>query len=58
VVLIGVPPDVERLRRDLPAVAAQWRPALRAELQPYVASPDWRVTTFDRTGTYVVERSA
>jgi len=56
-VLVSVPPDIERLRREDTELAIRWRLALRQVLAPYVNSPHWRVAAFRRQGTYVVERS-
>ncbi|MET0695121.1 MAG: GNAT family N-acetyltransferase [Propionibacteriaceae bacterium] len=56
-VLISVPPDIERLRREDAELAARWRFALREVLAPYVNSEEWRVAGFMKQGTYVMERS-
>ena len=53
--LVAVPQDVETLRRTDPESAAAWRTALRAVLQPLLASGA-EVTGFDRAGWYVVTR--
>jgi predicted GNAT superfamily acetyltransferase len=51
--LVGVPADVEAMRRSDPARAAAWRAALRDVLSPLLAGGA-RVTGFDRGGWYVV----
>ena len=54
VVLIGVPRDVESLRRSDPETARAWRFALRGVLGALVGAGG-RVTGFARSGWYVVE---
>jgi predicted GNAT superfamily acetyltransferase len=54
VVLVGVPPEVETLRRADPAAARAWRYALRTVLGGLLADGG-RVTGFARSGWYVVE---
>lgn len=54
--LIGVPADIEAIRRSDPASALRWRHALRAVLEPLLTDERWRVTGFARSGWYVVER--
>ncbi|MFD5829492.1 GNAT family N-acetyltransferase [Lentzea sp. NPDC060358] len=54
-VLVAVPPDVESLRATNPAAANEWRHAVRDVLGDLLASGA-RVTGFDRSGWYVVER--
>ncbi|MGO1052858.1 GNAT family N-acetyltransferase [Crossiella sp. CA198] len=56
-VLVAVPADIEALRLADPVAAAQWRLALREVLGGLLAEGA-RVTGFDRTGWYVVERTA
>ncbi|MGH3166746.1 MAG: GNAT family N-acetyltransferase [Trebonia sp.] len=51
--LVGVPSDIEAMRLADPALAAQWRTALRDVLSPLL-SGGARVTGFDRNGWYVV----
>jgi predicted GNAT superfamily acetyltransferase len=53
--LVGVPADIEAMRLSDPPMAAAWRTALRDVLSPLLASGA-RVTGFDRSGWYVVER--
>lgn len=49
-VLVAVPYDVVRLRREDPGLAAQWRTATR---EAFLALGErWRVTTFRRSGHY------
>jgi predicted GNAT superfamily acetyltransferase len=54
-VLVGVPPDVEGLRRTDPGAAKAWRGALREVLGGLLADGA-QVTGFDRTGWYVLEK--
>lgn len=61
-VLVQLPTDVERLRRDDPARAALWRATLRDVLGGYLADDSWQVTGFRKAGhlvpaSYVVERT-
>ena len=55
VLLVGVPADIEAMRRSDPAGAAAWRTALRDVLSPLLGGGA-RVTGFDRDGWYVVSR--
>jgi len=55
VVLVAVPPDVEKLRAADPAAAMRWRLAVRSVLAPLLAEGA-RVIGFDRDGWYVVIR--
>ena len=55
-VTIGIPSDIERLRRENAPLSHEWRVALRQTL-PQLLDAGWRVTSFDRAGRYVVERS-
>lgn len=55
-VLVAVPPDIERLRATNPAAASEWRHAVRDVLGGLLAAGA-RVTGFDRSGWYVVERN-
>jgi predicted GNAT superfamily acetyltransferase len=55
VVLVGVPLDIEATRRDNQEAAHQWRRAMRQVLGGLLADGG-RVTGFDRSGWYVVER--
>lgn len=54
-VLVAVPDDIETLRSTNPAAADEWRHAVRSVLGGLLASGA-RVTGFDRSGWYVVER--
>jgi predicted GNAT superfamily acetyltransferase len=54
-VLVGVPLDIEITRRDNREAAHQWRRAMRQVLGGLLAGGG-RVTGFDRSGWYVVER--
>jgi predicted GNAT superfamily acetyltransferase len=54
-VLVAVPPDVEALRSSDPALAGEWRLAVREALAGLVADGG-RVDGFDRAGWYVVRR--
>jgi predicted GNAT superfamily acetyltransferase len=54
-ILVAVPGDVERLRRDDPPLAKEWRVALREVLAPLLAGGA-RVAGFDRAGWYVLVR--
>jgi predicted GNAT superfamily acetyltransferase len=53
--LAQVPPDIEALRQEDPALARAWRQALRRVLGPALAS-EWAVTGFSRDGYYVLRR--
>jgi predicted GNAT superfamily acetyltransferase len=55
-VLVAVPPDVETLRATNPAAATEWRHAVREVLGGLLAAGG-RVTGFDKSGWYVVERN-
>ena len=55
-VLVGIPPDVERMRAEQPDLARSWRSAVREVLGGLLADGG-RVTGFTRAGQYVVERS-
>jgi predicted GNAT superfamily acetyltransferase len=53
--LVGVPADIEALRRTDPAAAQLWRVAVREVLTELVANGSL-ITGFDRVGGYVVRR--
>ncbi|MFO7250826.1 MAG: GNAT family N-acetyltransferase [Actinomycetes bacterium] len=55
VLLVGVPPDIETMRRTDPAAALEWRRALRETLGGLLAAGA-RVTGFHDKAYYVVER--
>ena len=54
--VIGIPADIEQLRRTDPPLALSWRSALRATLAPVMADSALTVTGFARSGWYLVER--
>ncbi|MBB5079400.1 GNAT family N-acetyltransferase [Nonomuraea endophytica] len=54
-VLVGVPADIETMRENDPARAAEWREALREVLGGLLAEGA-RVRGFDRAGWYIVDR--
>jgi predicted GNAT superfamily acetyltransferase len=53
--LIGVPADIEALRRTDPAQALRWRLAVRSVLGAAMADDARRITGFARSGWYVLE---
>lgn len=55
IALVAVPCDVETLRAHRPAHAREWRVAVRDVLGGLLADGG-KITGFDRTGWYVVER--
>ena len=55
-VLIGLPADIEALRRSDQAGALRWRLALRAVLGPLLGDDRWRVGGFAKSGWYVLDR--
>ncbi len=54
--LIGIPCDIECLRRTDPQLALTWRYRLRATLALLMADRSWRVTGFGRDGWYLLSR--
>ena len=54
--VIGIPADIEQIRRTDPPLALSWRSALRATLAPVMADSALKVTGFARSGWYLVER--
>jgi predicted GNAT superfamily acetyltransferase len=59
--LIGIPDDIESMRRSAPGTALAWRHALRGALALLMADRSWQITTFAhrrdaRAGWYVAER--
>lgn len=54
-VLVAVPDDIEALRLTDPGCAAEWRAALRDALGGLL-DDGARITGFDRSGWYIVER--
>jgi predicted GNAT superfamily acetyltransferase len=57
-VLVAVPADIEGLRRSDPALAADWRLAVREALGGRLDTGDWRVARFLPAGHYLLERTA
>ncbi|NBE92967.1 GNAT family N-acetyltransferase [Nonomuraea sp. KC401] len=55
VVLVGTPPDVERLRREDPSAARAWREAMR-EVLGGLLEGDGHVVTLTNHGEYVVTK--
>ena len=55
-ITIGIPSDIERLRRENAPLSHEWRIALRETLSQLLDA-GWRVTGFDRAGLYILERS-
>ncbi len=55
-VLVGIPADIEAVRRSDPAVALAWRHQLRVTLCSLMNDNSWQVTGFDRSGWYLLER--
>lgn len=55
-VLIGIPPDIEQVRRDEAERALAWRYELRAALAPLMMEKSWQVSGFARSGWYLLER--
>jgi predicted GNAT superfamily acetyltransferase len=53
---LQVPSDIERLRREDAPLSHEWRIALRQTLAQLL-NAGWSVTSFDRAGRYIVERS-
>ncbi|MEP6560070.1 MAG: GNAT family N-acetyltransferase [Nakamurella sp.] len=54
--LIGIPTDIEQIRRIDPALALAWRYELRAALSPLVADTCWQIAGFAKSGHYLLER--
>jgi len=54
--LIGIPADIERIRRADPSLALSWRYALRSALALVMADSSWRVIGFARPGWYLLQR--
>ena len=55
-ITIGIPSDIERLRRENAPLSHEWRIALRRDAVA-AARRGWRVTGFDRAGRYILDRS-
>lgn len=54
--LVGVPADIEGLRRYDQALALRWRLNLRSVLAPLMNDEPWQVTGFAKSGWYVLEQ--
>jgi predicted GNAT superfamily acetyltransferase len=55
-VLVGIPADIEAMRRTDPGSALAWRTQLRTALTSLMAGTAWQVTGFARSGWYLLER--
>ena len=55
-VLVGIPTDIEAVRRTDPATALAWRVQLRAALSSLMVGTAWQITGFARSGWYLLER--
>jgi len=55
-VLVGIPSDIEAMRRTDPEIALAWRQHLRTALTSLMADTAWQVTGFARSGWYLLER--
>jgi predicted GNAT superfamily acetyltransferase len=55
--LVGVPADIESLRAKDPALATEWRHAVR-DVLGQLMDHDWKVTAFTRDGHYVLSRKS
>jgi predicted GNAT superfamily acetyltransferase len=56
--LVGIPADIEAVRRSDPGTALVWRYHLRDMLNPLMTDKSWQVTGFARSGWYLLERRA
>ncbi|HYN74156.1 MAG TPA: hypothetical protein VES60_16790 [Nakamurella sp.] len=56
--VIGVPRDIEQIRRSDPALALSWRYALRSTLALVMADSSWKVIVFARAGWYLLQRES
>jgi hypothetical protein len=56
--VIGIPREIEQIRRTDPALALCWRFALRSTLALVMADSSWKVTGFARSGWYLLQRKA
>jgi predicted GNAT superfamily acetyltransferase len=54
-VLVAQPPDIEALRIAEPALASEWRSAVRESLGGLLAGGA-RISGFDRDGWYIVRQ--
>jgi predicted GNAT superfamily acetyltransferase len=57
-ILLGIPTDIEQVRRTDPATALAWRYELRAAMSSLTSDSAWQVTGFARQGWYLLERRA
>ena len=55
-VLIGIPPDIERVRKVDAEQALAWRYQLRTALAQLMADKAWQLSGFARSGWYLLER--
>ncbi|MET0965544.1 MAG: GNAT family N-acetyltransferase [Nakamurella sp.] len=55
-IMLGIPTDIEHLRRIDPALALAWRYELRAALSSLMADCSWTVTGFAKSGWYLLQR--
>lgn len=56
--VIAVPPDIERLRRDDPRSAADWREVVGEALRATVGAGTWSITGFVKNEGYLLEAHA
>jgi len=55
-ILLGIPTDIEQVRREQPELALAWRYELRAALSLLMADSAWQVTGFAKSGWYLLQR--
>jgi len=55
-ILLGIPTDIEQIRRTDPELALAWRYELRTALSVLMADSSWRVTGFAKSGWYLLQR--
>ena len=56
--VVGIPRDIEQIRRTDPALALSWRYALRSTLALVMADSSWKVIGFARAGWYLLQRTS
>ena len=56
--VVGIPRDIEQIRRTDPALALSWRYALRSTLALVMADSSWQVAGFARAGWYLLRRKS
>ncbi len=56
--VVGIPRDIEQIRRTDPALALSWRYALRSTLALVLADSSWKFIGFARTGWYLLQRTS